>query len=100
MIDNTLRLRAIGEAAADPGWASCCWTSCSGRGPIPIRPLSWCPRCRGARRASVAVVVSLCGTAGDAQGLERQARAFAEAGAWVYLSNAEAAEAAGRLAQR
>lgn len=39
----------------------------------------------------LAVVVSLCGTAGDPQGLERQAERLAAAGAWVHLSNAAAA---------
>ncbi|MGH8869130.1 MAG: DUF1116 domain-containing protein, partial [Actinomycetes bacterium] len=43
---------------------------------------------------SLAVVVSLCGTAGDPQGLERQAEALAAAGASVFLSNAAAARAA------
>ena len=40
------------------------------------------------------VVVSLCGTAGDPQGLERQAEALVAAGAEVYASNAAAARAA------
>jgi FdrA protein len=38
----------------------------------------------------LAVVVSLTGTKGDPQGLERQATALAAAGAYVHLSNAEA----------
>ncbi|MDQ1670595.1 MAG: FdrA protein, partial [Actinomycetota bacterium] len=42
----------------------------------------------------LAVVVSLCGTEGDPQGLQRQAAALVEAGAAVYLSNAAAARAA------
>jgi len=37
------------------------------------------------------IVVSLCGTAGDPQGLHRQATALADAGAAVFASNAEAA---------
>jgi FdrA protein len=41
----------------------------------------------------LAVVVSLCGSAGDPQGVERQAAALALAGASVYLSNAAAARA-------
>jgi FdrA protein len=42
----------------------------------------------------LAVVVSLCGTADDPQGLDRQAEALVAAGASVYLSNAAAARAA------
>jgi FdrA protein len=42
----------------------------------------------------LAVVVSLCGTADDPQGLDRQAAALVAAGASVFLSNAAAARAA------
>jgi FdrA protein len=45
----------------------------------------------------LAVVVSLCGSSGDPQGVEGQATALALAGAAVYLSNAEATRAAVRL---
>jgi FdrA protein len=44
--------------------------------------------------AGAPVVVSLCGTEADPQGLDRQARALAEAGAEVHSSNAGAARAA------
>jgi FdrA protein len=44
------------------------------------------------------VVVSLCGTASDPQGLERQAARLVEVGAFVALSNAEAARAAVAIA--
>ena len=47
--------------------------------------------------AGAAAVVSLCGTAGDPQGRDRQAGALAEAGASVLLSNAAAARLAARL---
>ena len=40
------------------------------------------------------VVVSLCGTSGDPQDLDRQAERLAAAGAAVHLSNAGAARAA------
>jgi len=46
------------------------------------------------RGAALAVVVSLCGTAADPQGLPRQAQALQAAGASVHLSNADAARAA------
>jgi FdrA protein len=41
--------------------------------------------------SALAVVVSLCGTSGDPQGLDRQAAALHAAGASVFLSNAAAA---------
>ena len=77
-----------------------------GRGAHPDPASELVPALVAARQAArdagreLAVVVSLCGTAGDPQGLERQARLFAEAGAWVHLSNAEAALAAAGLARR
>ncbi|WP_198950416.1 hypothetical protein [Kineosporia sp. A_224] len=50
-----------------------------------------------ARGAEAAVVVSLCGTEGDPQGLERQAAALVAAGASVHLSNAAATRKAVEL---
>jgi len=47
-----------------------------------------------AHGADLAVVVGLCGTADDPQGLRRQAEALAAAGASVHLSNADATRAA------
>jgi FdrA protein len=44
------------------------------------------------------VVVSLVGTSGDPQGLQRQVDRFVEAGCHVHASNAAAARAAGALA--
>lgn len=43
------------------------------------------------------VIVSLCGSSGDPQGVEKQATTLAQSGASVYLSNAAAARAALRL---
>jgi hypothetical protein len=48
----------------------------------------------------LAVVVSLCGTAGDPQGRDRQAAALVEAGASVHLSNAAAPPASRRRPRR
>jgi FdrA protein len=47
----------------------------------------------------LALVVSLCGTEGDRQGLLRQAEALAAAGAVVHRSNADAARAAAALTE-
>nr|NIR40742.1 FdrA family protein [Actinomycetota bacterium]NIS35673.1 FdrA family protein [Actinomycetota bacterium]NIT98257.1 FdrA family protein [Actinomycetota bacterium]NIU70325.1 FdrA family protein [Actinomycetota bacterium]NIV89989.1 FdrA family protein [Actinomycetota bacterium] len=48
--------------------------------------------------AGVAVVAALCGSIGDPQGRDRQARQLQEAGASVFLSNTAAATAAAELA--
>ena len=48
-------------------------------------------------RTDAAVVVSLCGAAGDPQGRERQAERLRDAGASVHLSNADAAGTAAAL---
>ena len=57
--------------------------------PDPARDLA--PALAAARAlADVAVVVSLCGTDGDPQGLDGQAERFRDAGASVHLSNAAA----------
>ncbi|MDQ1628034.1 MAG: hypothetical protein QOI54_1778 [Actinomycetota bacterium] len=48
-------------------------------------------RTAGDAGRDLAVVLSLCGTLDDPQGLERQAEAFVAAGASVHLSNAAAA---------
>jgi FdrA protein len=55
------------------------------------------PAIDAARRAGTAVVVALVGTAGDPQGLERQAGALVAAGATVHRSNAAAAQRAAAL---
>ncbi len=49
--------------------------------------------------AKIPVVVSLCGTAGDPQGRDRQAEALAAAGAAVFSSNAAATRHAVSLAE-
>ncbi|MEZ4558230.1 MAG: hypothetical protein R2854_17640 [Caldilineaceae bacterium] len=35
MMDNDLRLQRLAQEAADPAWASSCWTWCSATAPIP-----------------------------------------------------------------
>jgi FdrA protein len=56
------------------------------------------PALAAARAAGVATVVSLVGTTGDPQGVDRQATALAAAGAEVHRSNAHAAARAAELA--
>jgi FdrA protein len=61
--------------------------------PDPARELV--PALSAARAlADVAIVVSLCGTEGDPQGLDRQGDLFRAAGASVHLSNAAATRTA------
>ncbi|MEX0868290.1 MAG: hypothetical protein WD011_01325 [Nitriliruptoraceae bacterium] len=49
------------------------------------------PAIEAAVASSRAVVISLCGSAGDPQDRDGQARRMAEAGAWVFSANAHAA---------
>ncbi|HEX8229232.1 MAG TPA: hypothetical protein VF826_07950, partial [Chloroflexia bacterium] len=46
------------------------------------------------------VVVHICGTEGDPQGLEKQRRTLLEAGAIIAPSNAAAAQLAARIVTR
>jgi FdrA protein len=100
MIDNTLRLRAIADAATDAGVGVLLLDVVLGRGAHadPATELAAAIAAARAERPELAAVVSLCGTAGDPQRLTHQAQVLADAGAWVFLSNAEAAGAAARLA--
>jgi FdrA protein len=100
MIDNTLRLRAVAEAAADGEVGVLLLDVVLGRGAHadPAAEVAAAVTAARKERPDLAVVVSLCGTAGDPQGLARQAETLAGAGAWVFLSNAEAAQTAARLA--
>jgi FdrA protein len=68
-----------------------------GRGAHPDPAAELAPAIAAATRRGLPVVVSLCGTVRDPQGLERQARLLADAGALVHLSNAAAARAAVQL---
>jgi FdrA protein len=66
-----------------------------GAHPDPASVLA--PAIAAATRSGAAAVVTLVGTAGDPQGLERQAKALVEAGASVHRSNAVAARVAADL---
>jgi len=110
MIDPSLRLQALQHTAATAGAPPA--EEQPGRGVVvlldvvlghgahPDPGADLAPAITRARRTAadrgveLAVVVSLCGTAGDPQGLTRQAQALLEVGATVHLSNAMAARAA------
>jgi FdrA protein len=115
MIDGSLRVEWIGrqaERAAQAGGAAATGVTGEqgqhpggvvvlldvvlGHGAHPDPAAELAPAIEAARREAagaggdLAVVVSLCGTSGDPQGLREQAYALQAAGASVYLSNAAA----------
>ncbi len=100
MIDPSLRLEAIEEAARDARVRVILLDVVLGHGAHEDPAGVHAPVIRAAIDRATAdgraldVVVSLTGTAGDPQGRDASAEALAKAGAAVYLSNAEATRAA------
>jgi FdrA protein len=94
MIDNTLRLEHLAATAADPSCGVLLLDVVLGYAADPDPAATLAP---AIAVCDVPVVVSLIGTAGDPQGPHRQAEALRDAGATVFLSNAEAARHAVRL---
>lgn len=96
MIDPTLRLERLAVEAADPACGVLLLDLVLGHGahPDPAPELAAAiARARDTASSGgrhLPVVVSLTGTPGDPQGLGACAERLAAAGAWVYLSNAEA----------
>ncbi len=87
MIDPTLRLDQLARAAADPATGVLLLDVVLGHGAEPDPAGLLAPAIRAVGQP---VVVACVGTEADPQGLQRQASALAEAGAEVYLSNAQA----------
>jgi FdrA protein len=98
MIDHRTRLDFLARAAADPTVGVVLLDVVLGYGAHPDPAAALAPAVAEVTSAGAAVVVSLCGSIGDPQDRERQARAFAGAGAAVLLGNAAAARLAARLA--
>jgi succinyl-CoA synthetase alpha subunit len=100
MIDPSLRLEAIRQAAADERVGVLLLDVVLGHGAHADPAAGLAPVLRdaiGTARAAgrrLDVVVSLTATSGDPQGRDAQAQSLAEAGAAVYLSNAAATRAA------
>ncbi|HEU4674748.1 MAG TPA: hypothetical protein VFS29_02080 [Motilibacteraceae bacterium] len=94
MIDPSLRLACLAEVLGDPATGAVLLDVALGHGAHPDPAAGLAQVIDG---SDVPVVVSLTGTSGDPQGLERQARQLADAGAHVLLSNAAAARAAAAL---
>ncbi len=96
MIDPTLVVERLAAASAQHAGVVLL-DVVLGHGAHPAPATVLVPAIADAVRAGRAVVVTLVGTAGDPQGLERQAKALAGAGAAVHRSNAEAARTAAAL---
>jgi FdrA protein len=103
MIDPGLRLEHLARAAADPDTGVVMLDVVLGHGAEPDPAALLAPAVSAAISAAreagreLPVVVSCVGTEDDPQGLSRQARALAESGAEVHLSNAHAALRAASL---
>ncbi|MFI7693802.1 FdrA family protein [Nonomuraea sp. NPDC049655] len=91
MIDPTLRLEALSRVRADE---VVLMDVVLGHAADPDPAASLAP---AVARTPATVVVALVGSAGDPQDLHRQAAALREAGAAVFVSNAEAARHARSL---
>lgn len=99
MIDQSLRLAALAEAAKDPLTAVILLDVVLGHGAHPDPASEVAPAIAAARgQRDLPVVVSLIGAASDPQGLDRQATSLQAAGAHVFASNAQAARFASGLA--
>jgi FdrA protein len=105
MIDWSLRTDRIRVEAKDPGCGVLLLDVVLGHGAHPDPAAELAPAISAAHSAAaadgreMAVVISLIGTAGDPQGLERQAVALRDAGASVHLSNAHATRKAVELTE-
>jgi FdrA protein len=97
MIDLSLRISVLEQQALDLSVGVLLLDVVLGYGAHPDPAAELAPalaRAREARRGDLTVVVSLCGTGGDPQGVDSQAERLHAAGAVVTRSNADAAELA------
>ncbi len=105
MIDQRTRLDRIATEARDPQTSVLLLDVVLGHGAHPDPAAELAPALADAlayadnEGRELAVVVSLCGTDADLQGLSRTAEALVAVGAQVYLSNAAAARAAAQLTE-
>ncbi len=100
MIDQRLRIERIAAEAERADTRVLLLDVVLGHGAHPDPAAELAPAIADARRTAtdagreLAVVASLCASAGDPQGRDAQAETLAAAGAQVFASNAEAARAA------
>jgi FdrA protein len=93
MIDPSLRLERVAAEAADPLCGVLLLDLVLGHGAHPDPAPELAAAIRAARETAgrdLPVVVSLTGTTDDPQGLSRSADTLQQAGAAVFLSNAQA----------
>ncbi|MDA8371755.1 MAG: FdrA family protein [Nocardiopsaceae bacterium] len=100
MIDPAAREERLAAELADPDTAVVLLDVVLGHGAHPDPAAGVAEQLRAARTAgsTTPVVVTLCGTENDPQGLAAQAETLRRAGAEVFSSNAEAARRAASLA--
>jgi FdrA protein len=98
MIDQTVRIEQLGQAARDDSVGVILLDVVLGYGANADPAGELAPYIAEAVAAGAAVVVSLCGTRGDPQRRDAQAETLNQAGAAVFISNAAAAREAARLA--
>ena len=94
MIDGSLRVDRVRAEVADPSTGVLLLDVVLGLGAADDPAGELAPAVREATSAGVPVVASVVGTRDDPQGLRSQVAALNDAGAWVYLSNAEATRCA------
>jgi FdrA protein len=94
MIDGSLRVDRVRAEVADPSTGVLLLDVVLGLGAADDPAGELAPAVREATSAGVPVVASVVGTRDDPQGLRSQVSALNDAGAWVYLSNAEATRCA------
>jgi len=100
MIDPEARIELLREQGAAPDVAAIILDVVLGHGAHADPAAELAPVCREIGRDGPAVVVYVLGTEGDPQGLDRQRRAFADAGCLVTETAAQASLVAAALATR
>jgi len=98
MIEPGVRSPLLAEALADPRCAVVLLDVVLGHGAHPDPARAVADAMRAAPAGRPCVIASVCGTAADPQGYERQARTLREAGVVVARSNADAAALAAAVA--
>jgi FdrA protein len=100
MLDPTLRLQAIADAARENDVGVLLLDVVLGLGAAADPAADLAPALEAARGRgrALAIVLSVIGTAADPQGLAGQIARLERAGAWVLPSNAQAARAAACIA--
>jgi FdrA protein len=94
MIDGSIRVERLLREIEDPATGVVLLDVVLGLAAAPDPAGELADPVRAATSAGVPVVVSVVGTRDDPQDLAGQVTALNEAGAWVFLSNAQAATAA------